>query len=283
MPTQNTSNLKENILLLLKQRGPSLPVHIAQKTGLSMLFAGAFLSELFSEHKIKISNMKVGNSPIYFIRGQEPLIANFAQHLKSREKDAFMLLKEKKFLKDTEQQPAIRVALRSIKDFAIPFKKNKDIYWRYLTTPESELQLQEHKPEVKKVSIPITKIFSEPVSRQLNIFDKTPTKKKKVSRKKNDKFFNKVKEFLSKKQIEILDIENFNKNELILRINGNNREQLLIAFNKKRINDTDLIKASKKAKELNLHYVLLSLGEPLKKLINLIEAIKDLNGLEKIE
>jgi len=38
-------------MLAFKRRGPSLPVHIASETGLSMLFASAFLSELLSEKK----------------------------------------------------------------------------------------------------------------------------------------------------------------------------------------------------------------------------------------
>jgi hypothetical protein len=106
---------------------------------------------------------------------------------------------------------------------------------------------------------------------------------KTIRKKQDNKFFIKVKEFLSKKSIEISDIESFSKNEIILRINSQGKEQLLIAYNKKRINDTDLIKAHKKASELNLPYIVLSLGEPLKKLSNLIKAIRNLENIKKIE
>ena len=85
MPTQDTSRIKEKIFFIFKQRGPSLPVHIARGTGLSMLFASAFLSELLSERKIKMSHMKVGNSPIYYLSGQEASLENFAHHLSQRE------------------------------------------------------------------------------------------------------------------------------------------------------------------------------------------------------
>jgi len=112
MSIQNNLNLKEKILSILQKRGPSLPVHIAKEIDLSMLFASAFLSELVSEKKIKISNMKIGNSPIYFLPGQESMLEKFSQYLKSKEKEAFILLKEKKFLKDKNQDPAIRIALR---------------------------------------------------------------------------------------------------------------------------------------------------------------------------
>ena len=100
MPTQDTSGIKENILSYIKQRGPSLPVHIAKITGLSILFSSAFLSELLSERKVKISNMRVGSSPIYYIPGQENQLENFSRHLNTKEKEAFTLLQDKKILKD---------------------------------------------------------------------------------------------------------------------------------------------------------------------------------------
>jgi len=68
MPARNALEIKERILSLLRRRGPSLPVHIAKETGLSILFAGAFLSELVADKQIKFTDMKVGSSPIYFLK-----------------------------------------------------------------------------------------------------------------------------------------------------------------------------------------------------------------------
>ena len=59
-------------------------------------------------------------------------------------------------------------------------------------------------------------------------------------------------------------------------------EKLLVAYNKKRISELDILNAHKKASEKNLPYVILSLGETSKKLTSFIEAIKDLSGIEKI-
>ncbi len=294
-----STQIKEKIISILKIRGPSLPVHIAKETELSMLFASAFLSELFSEKKIKISNMKVGNSPIYFLPGQEQMLENFSQYLKSKEKDAFILLKEKKFLKDKEQDPAIRVALRAIKDFAIPFKKDEEIFWKYFiilepeTKKEEIIEVKEKKPilpieENEKSKSEKEKEFIPGKSKKIDIFDKPQEKKKRIIKKKsiakkqNDKFFNKIKEFLSKRSIEILDIENFNKNDIVLKIKNKDEEQLLFAYNKRKIDENDIIKAHQKSSELNLKYIILSLGEPLKKLTKLIEAIKNLEKIEKI-
>ena len=299
MPTQDTTQLKEKIILVIKTRGPSLPVHIASETGMSMLFSSAFLSELLSEKKLKLSNMRVGSSPLYLIPGQEPLLENFAQHLKSKEKEAFSLLKEEKILKDSDQLPAIRVAIRAIHDFAIPFKKNDEIYWRYFTTPKSEEDSIKvsFTPKEETKEEPEPQPTKQPEPQSLDIFNKEtkekpvkkpqptkkPVKKRTVSQKKQDKFFNKIKEFLSENSIEILDIESFNKNDLILRVRDKGQEKLLIGFNKKRITEIDILKASKKAIEENLSYIILSLGTPLKKLTNLIDAVKNLSSIKKLK
>ncbi len=280
MSQKDTSSTKEKILTILKRRGPSLPVHIAKEMEISMLFASAFLSELLSDKKIKISFMRVGNSPIYFISGQEISLRKFSQHLNRKEKEAYSILENKKFLKDTEQDPAIRVALRSIKDFAIPFKKQEEIYWKFFTEPEDNLKMPE-----PKTQRPIEKIKSK----NLGIFEKSAekklktTKKKTISKKTNEKFFEKVKNFLSSKSIEITDIINFNKSELILKVLIRNKPEVLIAYNKKRITETDIVKAHLKASELNLNYMVLGLAELSKKLKTFIGAIQNLSAIEKIE
>ncbi len=278
MPTQDTSLLKEKILFVCKKRGPSLPVHIASETGISALFAAAFLSELVSEKKLILSHLRVGNSPLYLVPGQEPMLEEFSQHLKSKEKDAFLLLKETRFLKDSDQEPAIRVALRHIRDFAIPFKKDDEIFWRYFIIPESEFKI---KGKPKKVEEKKEQGIKE---KQLDIFNKTPIKKtsakKKAPQKANEKFFNKVKGFLVENRMALVDIENFKKNELNLRVRREGEEKLLVAYNKKRISENDMLKASKRATELDLSYIILSLGGPLKKVSNLIGALKNLSSIE---
>ncbi len=289
MPAQDTSQIKEKIISVLRRNGPSLPVHIAREIGSSILFTSAFLSELVSEKKIKISNLKVGNSPLYLIAGQEHMIEKYSHYLKSKEKDAFHLLKEKKFLKDSEQYPAIRVALREIKDFAIPFQKpeTNELYWRFFTIPDSEFA-EKIKREPQK--------HEKPEEKELGIFDseserkggkmKKKTKKKPAKRKasKENKLLNKVKEFLSEKAIEIIEIISFDKNEIMLKIKekGSEKERILIAYKKRRINEADIVKAAKKAAEFGLPYVIANPGEPLKKVRDLIDAAKNLCSFEKL-
>jgi hypothetical protein len=316
MPTQDAMQLKEKILTTIRINGPSLPVHIARTTGLSILFSSAFLSELLSEKKIKISNMKVGSSPVYYLPNQDHMLERFSEHLKSKEKDAYLLLKENRFLRDTELEPAIRIALRMIKDFAIPFQKDSQIYWRYFTVPESEFsevketkkeiqpeKVIEEKEEIKEVEqitpkLEITKVEEEkaPKEETLDVLDKeekpkklkreTKAKSPRQTKKKsvaNDKFFNKVKEFLSNKGVEISGVEGFSKSDITLRIKEGKKEKLLMAFNKKRISEADIVKAHKKSKELSLPYSVLTLGETPKKVDSFIEAAKNLSNIERLE
>jgi hypothetical protein len=294
--TQDGMQIRERIISFIRLRGPSLPVQIAKETGLSILFASAFLSELFGEKIVRISNIRIGSSPLYFIPGQEPQLERFFQYLKSREKEAFLLLKEKQILRDSEQQPAIRVALREIKDFAIPFEKNNEVFWRYFLIEEPsiiEIDSDIKHPAEKEmittiIEIPKKEVIieEEPVKKEKIVKkqkQENKPKKQKKDDKKDENFFNKIKEFLSKKKIEILDIKDFKNDEAILKVKRGNNEELVFVFNKKIITEKELLKANKKAVENRLSYSVLFLGEPSKKLTDLISAIKNLSSIDKIE
>ena len=277
----DASEIKQKILYFIKMNGPSLPVRISREIKSDTLFTSAFLSELFNEKVIKMSDMRIGSSPLYFIEGHEFMLENFSHYLKSKEKEAFGLLKEKSFLKDSEQNPAIRVALREIKDFAIPFKRENGVIWRYFLIPESEFK--KGQTEVKEEEKPEKEIIE--VEKPLEI-PKRARGKRKTAKKKSEekeKFFDIVKQFISKNSIELKDIEGFTKNEIILRVLDKGEEKILLACNKRKISDNDIIKAHKKLSKKGLPYMLLGLSEPSKKTSELIKAIKDLHSIQGIK
>ncbi len=144
---------KEKILKTLEEKGPGLPVQLAKAVGLNTIFTSAFLSELSSEGIIKISDMKVGGSPLYYLESKKAMLENFIQYLNPKENEAVKLLREKGFLVDTEQTPVIRVALRGIKDFAVPINKNGIITWRYYMVNEQESPKIEIKTENVKIEV----------------------------------------------------------------------------------------------------------------------------------
>ena len=69
---------------------------------------------------------------------------NFIQYLNQKEKEALTLLKSQKILEDDRMEPAIRVALRAIKDFAIPLRikseEDAKLFWKYFLVQDSEIK-----------------------------------------------------------------------------------------------------------------------------------------------
>lgn len=125
----NTSDIRNKIISFLKAKGPSLPYEIATLLKKDIIIASAFLSELISAKIVKMSNLKIGSSPLYYLPGQESMLEKFTDHLKGNELEAYSLIKKRKLLKDSELEPKERVSMGFIRDFASPIK---------VITPEGE-------------------------------------------------------------------------------------------------------------------------------------------------
>ena len=59
------------ILEIISRKGPVIPVQVSKEINDNVLMASARLSELLSSKKVKISSLKVGGSPLYYLPGQE--------------------------------------------------------------------------------------------------------------------------------------------------------------------------------------------------------------------
>jgi len=267
---------KEKIINLLKTKGPSLPVHIAKEIGLNMLFTSAFLAELSSKKIIRTSHMKVGGSPVYFIKGHEKGLEDFAKYIKGKEKEALLLLKEKGVLKDGEQEPAIRVALRSIKDFAIPIPNPKNpsqiLAWRYFTEDRTLPEEQHIKPQTAFIQ-------------KKNIFNTGKALPDFQESKKSD-FAKKIISLLSSGDIEILEELESKKKEYVARIRVNSAvgkiEFLCIAKDKKRLTENDFVLISQKSQALKLPVLFISPGKPNKKAESYLESWRNLIKFKNI-
>ncbi len=288
----NVQEVKQKILKFLNEKGPSLPIHIAKSIELSTVFSSAILSELLNEKRIKTSSMRIGSSPLYMIPGQEQLIEKYAEeNLTGTEKEAYLKLKQKKILDDLKQEPAIRVALRGIRDFASPIKYQERLYYKYAFTPTEEIQNMlspdnspNEKParqEIESREIKHEKTNQKQIKEIRKHEERQLKSKSKKTNQKPDKFLTEIQEFLNSKNLQLISIESFDKKEVAIRVK-NSEEFLLYAFDKKRINEKDILKASKKASELKLPYSLLSKSETPKKLSDTIEAFKKLTEVYKI-
>jgi len=136
---------RAKIVTIIKSKGPVLPVQITKELNTTPIFAAAMLSELVDSKILRLSFTKIGGSPIYYLPGQESLLPNLLYgHLHEKEKKAYDLLKQHGILKDRSLEPVVRVALREIKDFAIPLEVTKgnesEIYWKFFAMSDSEAE-----------------------------------------------------------------------------------------------------------------------------------------------
>jgi hypothetical protein len=288
----------EKIISVLKEKGPSLPINISKDIGMSSLFVSAFLSELTNGKKIKVSHLKVGGSPLYFLEGQEGKLEDFFNYLPSREADAFLLLKKFKVLKDSQQEPAIRVALRSIRDFAFGFKKGDEIYWRYILVPESEIrnllnpekkvkvieksvnneneasneEIENRDEKIVKPEIKIEESENvENIGKNNNEFNNplayTPVKTQEI-RLKSD-FVQNVVDFIGERGFKIIEEKEFKAKEYnaVVRINSELGfiDFLTQAKDKKTIAESDLKKLLSNAQSIPLPALLIYTGSIGKK------------------
>lgn len=285
---------KEKILTIIQSQGPSFPAKIARQTGISPLFTSAFLAELVSEKRLKLSNTKVGSSPLYFTTGQETQLENFATYLNSKEREAFDLLKNSQILADEQQTPAIRVALRSIKDFAYPINVRLDektkLFWRYFSLPENQIKpkiqeiLTKKQPQTKPKLTPI-KSQEQLVTGPEEITKKDSRSRLKPSRiPKPSEFANSIREYLSAKDIEILETLSEKKREFISKIrldeNFGKQSYYLIAKDKKKVSTNDLTIALQNAQSNKMPALFISPGELDKKAK---EHLKEWHNLIKFE
>src|SRR3989344_2386859 len=280
----------KKIIEIIQRRGPSLPMSLAKELRMNSLFISAFLSELASEKKVKVSHLKVGGSPLYFIEGQEEKLEPFHTYLPQKEIEAFQLLKLNNILKDAEQEPAIRVALRSIRDFAVGFKKDNEIYWRdYLISEEEVERLLEPKqkvPEIKKEIIkPKPKVYEkkpkQEVQQIIPIKQKKPREKEETfqnplviqeekpeKQKQKSEFVQKTINLLNQK-FKILEEKDYKSKEYncILQINSElgTINLLTSAKDKKTISEADLKKLLSDAQKIPLSAFLLYTGTLSKK------------------
>lgn len=132
----------EQILSFLRTTGPTLPSKVAKNIGTEILFASAHMSFLVSQGKLKISSLKIGGSPLYYLSGQEAQLYPFAAgNVNPKELQVLDKLKEKSVMREGNLDLLSKVALRSLKDFAVPLhvtvNNNRELFWKwYLLSPD---------------------------------------------------------------------------------------------------------------------------------------------------
>jgi len=271
---------REKALETVKNKGPLLPVQIAKEIETDIMFAGAILSELIANGKIKITSVKVGGSPLYYTDAQEQKLQELVKNLNEKDQRTAELLKEKKVLKDSECGPLERVSLRQIKDFAksIQVKEGNEIelFWKwYLIKDEEAEEL------IKKIMGKEEKVIEKPEEKikeiEKEVEKKKPIQKIKEKVKKEIKpslGLKNVHEYFTENNIKILNANVIKKNKEINYIVEVNSEIGAINFfvkyrDKKKLNEGDLSLALNEAK--NMPLIFLTTGSLSKKTEKLME------------
>ena len=272
---------RDKILEVVKAKGPVLPVQISKEIGSNILMASAHLAELTASNRLKISTIKVGGSPLYYLPGQESMLQRYVTNMNDKEKRAFDLINQSKILRDSEQEPVIRVALREIKDFAFPLNvthnNNKEIFWKWYLTPNEEaeqlikerLQIME-KPIERKIEKVQKQEIREKIEEKPIEAIKKETKPKEIRkykpRDKEDDFLKDVMKFFEKNNINVISSEIIKKSseiDFIVEIPSvvGNLQYYCKARNKKKISDSDLSNAYVKGQLKRLPVLVLSPGD----------------------
>ena len=135
---------KDQVLQLIRMKGPVIPANISKEINQNLLVSSAILAELSSKKDVKVSNLKIGGSPLYYLDGQESRLQEFSNRLNPEERVAYNLLREKRILMDKDLVPRTRVALRLIKDFAVPlqvsFNDREELFWKWYLTSNSDVE-----------------------------------------------------------------------------------------------------------------------------------------------
>jgi len=285
---------KEKVIQAIRIRGPVIPAQIAKVIGTDILMASAMLSELVSKNVLKISHVKFGSTPLYYLPGQESRLRDFAKNLHEKEKRAYDLLMQRKILRDKIAEPVVRVALRNIKDFAVPLQvkinDNVEIFWKwYLITNEDAAGIiketvkfdkpKEPKKEIKPAQETIAEKEQEkPREEQKEIkreelkeiLPEKEEKKTFVDKTAEDAFLNEIKKFLEKNNIELIEEKIVKKKsdlDLVIEVPSavGSLTYYCKAKSKKRISDSDLSSAFVQGQLKKLPVLFLTKGELTKK------------------
>jgi len=288
---------KQIVLDIIREKGPIIPAQIYKEIESDILIASAYLSELAQNKILKISHVKMGGSPFYYLAGQEGFLERYIKRLHEKEERAVLFLKEKKVLRDKILDPLFRVALRNAKDFAKPFyvkvKEEKELFWKWFLLNNNEEiregvlkllknsdgdKLEGGKKKIKKINVSSKEIIKKRQAdsiiqklKENKIEIKKGNEKKKESEiKSSDKLLINLADKFKELKIKIIEKEIIRKKreaELIIKIPSavGYLDYFCKVLKKQKINENDLSSAFVKGQMKKLPVMFISSGMLTKK------------------
>ncbi len=310
---KNATDYREKILRFIRMHGPSLPNEIRQEIGKDNLITSAMLSEMSSKKMVRLSYVKIGGSPLYYIAGQEGQLLRFVDHLHKREREALEFLKEEVVVRDEDLAPVQRVAMRELHDFAVPITvtlhDRTEMFWKWYLAKNEDIsekikQLmpkQEAKPEPRpEQPQPETKpeppaVVAEPQQHKVKPEARIPEKKEAQPPKPRelvkehapgkeikDRFYQRIRAYCEERRIKIIDATVVRKSaelDLVVQVPSavGSLTYYAKAKAKKTVSDTDLAGALVEAQSRRLPALFLTPGKLAKRAEQKLD--RELKGL----
>jgi hypothetical protein len=293
----------EDVYRVVQQYGPIIPNSIKQQLEQpDPTMINVYLSQLKEQGKIFFTKMQLGTSMFAYTKEQIPKLEELQKHLDEKDERTAQLLKEKKVLQVSEQEPLVRVSLQEIKDFAKPIKvktkTGEEIFYRYFLVSLEEAQeiirkrfAPQQEPETKQT--PQVQEEQRPTEQPRpqeteNKDDIKPKNEEQTSLSEPEEiesdFGKQIETYCEKNNISIKHYEEIRKDsdiELVLEVPTavGTITFFAKARNKKSSNDGDLAAAILKAKTHNLPALYLTTGDVTNKALQQPE-LQDITVIE---
>src|SRR3990170_2546839 len=126
---------RDKVRNIINRQGPVTPSQIAKELGTDTMLASAMLGEMASNRHLKITKLKVGSSPLYYLPEQASKLQEFITKLNSKDQESCEELRNKKVLRDKDLTPLLRTSLRNIQDYAIMLEVSHsgetETFWKW--------------------------------------------------------------------------------------------------------------------------------------------------------
>jgi hypothetical protein len=109
------------IVKFLSENGPSHPIQVGKVLNKDSFMTSAILSEVLSKGSVKKSKKNVGNTPIFYLEGQEDKAMKILEDsLNLIERKILKSFRERKVVADQEVTVQERFVLQNLTDFVVP-------------------------------------------------------------------------------------------------------------------------------------------------------------------
>ncbi|MFP4424732.1 MAG: hypothetical protein ACLFP2_05920 [Candidatus Woesearchaeota archaeon] len=132
----------DTILAFMRRKGPCVPMEVANHLKKDSFLASAMLSELVQSGKVRMTNFTVGRSRLYYLPEHEDKLEGYTSYLNEKDQKTCESLRERKVLRDKDQDTLVRVSLRNIPDFAkaieVTYNGEKHLFWKWFLVSDVE-------------------------------------------------------------------------------------------------------------------------------------------------